>query len=476
MVCLSSKMKRCLMPVLVLAFLALGRFCAFASAATEDPALYAFSLALMLNGVDASSNITMWYDAYKCHAQHVGDSAALSAMEGLKSCSWGESGYNMEPLYNSVRNWVADAGVDASGNLFYTSIAPSVHLEKPEFEGAYTVQSAPVTIPGAEVSPYWNEEKYSYVFSTLSWVNGRTTYSKSNYFRRNDGADLFAVAVYVGDSTIRRRVYFYQNNGDGTYSEYGLFGLTGNYKVSDDSVAYKPDYSNASEHETLYMFEDAGDLCDFPFPVFMNETDALEYCQDGSLDKAVKDNAYPLETDAFHTNVSGKEISSVGSLDFPASAADGSAAMASLRASASSASYKELSSLLLGAGVSVTWKEIPYTVNYYYDGILKRTETFSIQPDDSTVSEVPVSEDGFYKLGDAPYDPPLPFAVDAQHNSISVRYVSRAADSIVKGATGAVSGIGRFLVSILPYALVIVGIVLFTILSIRLYKRLVNKA
>jgi len=70
-----------------------------------------------------------------------------------------------------------------------------------------------------------------------------------------------------------------------------------------------------------------------------------------------------------------------------------------------------------------SWK-YPYTVEYYYDGILKETKKYTVPSYANTISEIPGTEKKGYKLADSPYAPALPTVIDESNRVIKVNYNS----------------------------------------------------
>lgn len=470
MVWLSSKMKRYFMPVFVLAFLTLGRFCAFAmtcpatGAMNFSPFDYALSCALMMNGVNPYQDMQFWRRGYVLNAQYENDVEALALIDELNSLEWNGVFENQQLLYENVREWLCSIGYSGNPGCYEIPVASMPDQEWVWDSNFNAFQATPLEIDAADIVTV--PSGYSYSFSmhySMQYPRGSFRLVKRNTYLPT-GITVAGLFKHYGGDVGEIQLYTFDNGeitGVDAVMEHSCYNIETHSRIDDSS------WCNSRSHSSTYEY-----LSKLPFPVFEDENELSNYLSGGQASGVIND-GYTMRVQQSYPDVFNHSFGTIERLAFPDSMNTVKTKIDALVSSMPGVSQESMFSVFGDFGVSYVRS---YTINYYYDGVLKSTETVPLYLDNNVVSEVPVSEDGFYKLGDAPYDPPLPFAVDAQHNSISVRYVSRAADSVVKGATGAVSGIGRFLVSILPYALVIVGIVLFTILSIRLYKRLVNKA
>lgn len=121
--------------------------------------------------------------------------------------------------------------------------------------------------------------------------------------------------------------------------------------------------------------------------------------------------------------------------------------------------------------------EYPYTVNYYYGSTLQDSVSLSVPSYANTVSEVPLLTDsGIYQLRDSPYAPELPVQVDADTNVIAVYYSSPVSESVASGFGRILESLQAFVAAAIPYALGVLGLTVFVLFILRIYRRIASKS
>lgn len=382
-----------------------------------QPATYLFDLFLNTRGIGLEREVDLWFDAYVCYVTKHGSSGARSRLNALKNLTWGQTYPQMDLLASDIGAWLK--ACTFSGVHLYSPMDAPAPLEWPTADETFSVQTTPYPLYDYEKNPIVASGDYQYLFSYMRTGSDGTIYKCNCSIPK--GTDFFGVVTGCWSYKNLSYITFYKKDRSSAgYSECPVYTVAEWY----DPVTHTRKGGNGGKYYGI----DAGigigqqQVLSLPFPVGMF---SASYYLKGGADSQVRNgfcpvlsSHYPLKS-IFSEDFQVDSMSS--SVALPASSAAGKTILASIAAASTADTRKTLQS---EAGLTLTWRPLPYRIEYYYDGILQEQQELSVSPDENTVQEVPPLEKNGYRLTDSPYAPALPANITRTDNTISVSYES----------------------------------------------------
>lgn len=280
-----------------------------------DPDDYLFLTVFRTCGVSPGVDVGRWVGLYKGYLKSTGNQALLSQVEGYASLNWGDTAQGVDALLVSVKEWLSlsdSYGTNVVGYNLPSSPAPQIKTAS--YDGERSILTSPFPDLSLDSAGY----SYSFSFITGNYIdNSLMTYRHNCYFP--DTAKMFGIvtslSMYNYSDLIGVKYY---KASDLNYVQQWCDFVYGAY-YPDGSVYVSPKKSSVS---TGYFPSCA--VMNLPFPVFKNESDALEYCKTGVVNNAFTHTSGFLtslgEESGFDSELQRKEFISVSnSLTLPKS-------------------------------------------------------------------------------------------------------------------------------------------------------------
>lgn len=242
-----------------------------------DPDDYLFLTVFRACGVSPGVDVGRWMALYKGYLKSVGNQALLSQVEGYASLNWGETVQGVDPLFESVKEWLSLSGSYGTESTGYNlSSSPSPQIQDLQVSPYFSIFSQPFPESSCD------EPGYHYVFSQSYKTSVRYSGFRENYYFP-DGEEIIALADKDYRATnnyyngIGVTFYMVDRSSDSGYSLAPCFIVWATYAADGSTLSS----SNKRKSSKTSINPDICSLMNFPFYVFGSAEDMETYCKTG---------------------------------------------------------------------------------------------------------------------------------------------------------------------------------------------------